>query len=506
MNYLLRRISSRKKLYVASFVCAVVLTLIGAQVRFNVLNTRLSLGNTASADNSLIGWHAFNGGGQRNAYNPAESALTTSTVSHLAVRWQVRLPAVVDGTPIELPYVSTARGIQTLIFVTTKTGSLLAISTRDGSIVWRQDTHGPNITTSSPAIDREGQYVYSYGLDGYVHRYAVGNGAEYRIGGWPVQITLTPSMEKGSSSLNFGNGYLYVTTSGYNGDGGHYDGHVVAINIAKGVRTVFNVLCANLHELLSSNPAQANYCASNRAGVWARAGAVIDPADNSIFITSGNGNYNANQGGHDYGDTVIKLSPDLTQLYDTYTPSNYPTLEAQDLDLGSASPVMIPRQYGHPIEYLAVQAGKDNTLRLLNRSNLSGQGGPNHMGGELQAVRLPQGCDVDTHPTAWIDPSGASWVFVANDCGFSAFKIAYPNGQPALQLIYTNGMSGSSPFIANNVLYLQSNGIVRALEPMTGKVLWSAPSGPLHWQSPLVVNYHLLTVDNNGYMTAYTLH
>ena len=51
-------------------------------------------------------------------------------------------------------------------------------------------------TTSSPAIDPDLQFVYSYGLDGFVHKYQVGNGTEITSGGWPEHVTLKDSTRK----------------------------------------------------------------------------------------------------------------------------------------------------------------------------------------------------------------------------------------------------------------------------------------------------------------------
>ena len=244
--------------------------------------------------------------------------------------------------------------------------------------------------------------------------------------------------------------------------------------------------------------------------MWARGGVVIDPTDGYVYITSGNGRYNANAGGHDYGDTVMKLSPDLTHLVDSYTPSNYSSLGANDQDLGSDAPTILPTQSRSHTPYLIVQGGKDTTLRLLNRNNLSNQAhpGPNRTGGELQAVHLPQGCDINTQMTAWQGPGNQTWVFVANDCGLSAFKVVTDGqGRTSLQLAYTNGNSGSSPLIANNVLYVQGKNGVNAMSPTTGSVLWNSNRsgtgvGSLHWQSPIVVNGQLYVPDNNGHVSS----
>jgi hypothetical protein len=467
-------------------------------------------------------WPAFNNGGQRNAVNTSETAISTQTVGRLGRIWQSTLPDVADSSPVELSQVSTAGGVKDLLFVTTKTGDIVAVDSATGQIIWTKSTsvaglQSYQITTSSPAIDPNGQFVYSYGVDGKVHQYAVGSGAETINGVWPATMTLIPLFEKGSSSLNIGNGYLYDTLSGYNGDAGHYNGHVVAVNLATGTKTVFNVLCANIQQLLNNTPGSANYCPDIQAGVWGRAGVVIDPQDGYIYITSGNGKYNANTGGHDYGDTVLKLSADLTHLVDSYTPSNYATLGANDQDLGSDAPTIIPFQANSTTPYMVVQGGKDTTLRLLNRKNLgnTAQPSPNHVGGELQSIALPQGCDIDTQMTAWNDPNNnnQTWVFVANNCGLSAFEVVTnAQGHSSLQLMYNNGNSGSSPFVANNVLFVQGNGVLRAMAPTTGAVLWSSTQasaggsiGALHWQSPLIVNGNVYVVDNTGQMFAYGL-
>jgi len=461
----------------------------------------------------LITWPAFDGGGTRDGVNPAEQMITPANVGQLKRLWQQTLVDVVDSSPVVLPRVHTANGIRNLLFVTTKSGSLLAIDADADTMVWRQTTKGPKITNSSPAIDPSGKFVYSYGVDGKVHKYMVDSGQEITDGIWPATITLMPDDEKGSSALNIGDGYLYATTSGYIGDGGHYEGHVVAIQLATGKTTVFNVLCANIKKLLDNVAGDPNYCPYIQAGVWARAGAVVDPVTGNVFIATGNGPFDAQTGGHDYGDSVIELSPDLTRLIDTYTPDNYQHLQDADADLGSAAPALLPKQNNSQTPYLAVQAGKDNKLRLLDRQNLSGQHGPNNVGGELQTVDLPNACDVPTHPLAWNDPAGVTWLFVANGCGFSAFKvITNASGQTRLQFAYKKDNGGSSPFMANDILFIQSSGEVCAMNPRTGDVMWSSsqPSaggsiGALHWQSPIVVNGRIYVPDDDGQLSAYGL-
>lgn len=458
------------------------------------------------SNGNLIAWTAFDGGGQRSGINTAESTITTDNVGQLTRLWQQKLPATADGAPVELPNVMTTDGVKTLLFVTTTTGSLLAIDAANGDLVWRKDTSGPKFTTSSPAIDPSGKFVYSYGLDGKVHKYAVSDGKEITDGNWPAVITLMPIDEKGSSPINIANGYLYMAIAGYPGDGGHYEGHIVAINLASGKKTVFNALCANIQHVLSRGD-----CADVQSAIWGRGAPTIDPVTGNVFVATGNGAFRGD--GRSYGDSIIELSGDLTRVVDSYTPAIFDQLQARDQDLGSTAPAILPKQASSKTPYLMVQAGKDSMLRLVNRQNLSGQGGPNHTGGELQTIPLPIKGVIVTHPLAWNDAHGTTWLFVANTYYFFAYKVVTnEQGQTSLQLAYQNKNGGSSPFIANNILFEQGKGVVRAMNPTTGDVLWSSTqtsaggtTGKMHWQSPIVVNGHLYVPDDSGYLSAYGL-
>jgi hypothetical protein len=364
---------------------------------------------------------------------------------------------------------------------------------------------------STPAIDPSLKYIYAYRNDGKVHKYDVTNGAEFSGLGFPATITLIPSVEKGSSSINIFSGYLYQTISGYIGDGGHYVGHVVAINLATGASTVWNVLCSDKRVLLTSDASASNYCSEREAGVWARGGAVQDPDDGSVYIVSGNGLFNADQtGGVNFGDSVIRLKAGLPDnaLLDSYTPTNASKLQQEDLDLGSASICILPVQPKSKTPYMAFQAGKDQTLRLLNRRDFSGQGKPGVVAGELQIYPLNQGGNVYSHPLAWEDPTtNITWIFVGNQYGVSAYTLnTDANGVSTIKQEYLfKNMTGSSPFMANDVLFVQGNNAIYALVPKTGEVLWQGAGGSLHWQSPIVVNGRIFFSDNSRNAYAFSL-
>ncbi len=451
-------------------------------------------------------WLAFNGGIDRSGVNHHETTIDSGNVHNLKRLWQVHLPDT-DSSPVFVPGIKTSKGTKSLLFLNTKKGSLLALNAANGQQIWRRDHNGPQLTTSTPLIDPSHNYVYSYALDGKIHKYTTGSGREITSGGWPETMTLMPDDEKGGTAINIANGYLYMALGGYIGDGGHYQGHVVAVNLATGKKMVFNSLCSNIHELLGSDPNKSNYCADVQSAIWGRAGAVVDFKGGYVYVTTGNGNYNADKGGHDYADTVIKLNRDLSKVLDTYTPADYQQLQDDDADLGSAAPAILPVQSHSRTPYMLVQAGKDRKLRLINRNNMSGQHGPDHVGGQIRTVSLPRSCSVVSHPANWNDHSGTTWIFVGTNCGFMAYKLTTDEGgYSRLQLAYQNDTDGSSPLLANDVLYLQGQHAIRAIDPTTGKILWQDNQiGSLHWQSPLVINGHLYVIDNDGNFMAYSL-
>lgn len=463
-------------------------------------------------------WLQFNGDPQHSGNNSLERTITGENVGQLRELFTVRLPATADGAPVYLGGVKTPGGVRDLLFVTAKTGRIIALDAKNGALVWQRSNPSGNCrinrgslpcyTTSSPAIDPDLRYVYSYGLDGYVHKYRVQNGSEVRGGGWPEPATRKPFDEKGSSALAIataknGISYLYVANSGYLGDRGDYQGHLTTINLADGSQKVFNTLCSNRPVHFAETPESPD-CPARRSGVWARAGVVYSPKTDRIYFTTGNAPFSPPR--FDWGDSVLALHPDGTGKngapVDSYTPRNFHLLEEADLDLGSTAPAILFSSN------LAVQSGKDGKLHLLDLENLSGRGGPGHVGGAA-TIELPQGGPVFSAPASWIDPKdGAAWIFLANSRGLSALELT-PAGEkhaPQLKVLWRTKTGGTSPLLANGVLFCARSGTIRALDPETGRVLWkNVGIGPIHWESPVVANGVLYITDETGSLHAYSL-
>ena len=476
-------------------------------------------------DAAAYDWAQFNGDAAHSGNNTLELGLGRDNVSALALKFQITLPAAADGAPVLLQAVATGSGVRDLLFVTTKAGHIVALDAATGATMWSQQfqagTCGINnggtacYTTSSPAIDPNRLYVYSYGLDGYVHKLVPADGTEITSGGWPQLATLKGFDEKGSSALATatanGTSYLYVTHGGYPGDNGDYQGHVTAIDLATGAQNVFNAMCSDQAIHFAHSPV-APACSDRRSAIWARPGVIYHAATGRIFVATGNGGYSGNAGGHDWSETVLALAPDGTGAdglpLDSYTPAEFQGLDGADADLGSVAPAILPSPAGAGVQYFALQTGKDGKLRLIDLANLSGQGGPGHLGGEIAVIDVPQGGGVLPQPAVWVNPAdGSTWVFVANGYGLSALKLVLgAGGVPGLNPQWQTSAGGSSPLVANHVLYYAASNALRALDPTSGEVLWSTNKiGGVHWASPIVANGVLYMTDESGNLTAFAL-
>lgn len=487
-------------------------------------------------------WIEFDGGAQHSGNDAREWRITPANVGGLHKLFQVTLPHHADSAPAVVTGVATPSGTHDLVFVTTTDGRIIALDAHTGAQVWAHqygpagctinNGSNPCYTTSSPAVDPSLQYVYSYGLDGYVHKYAIGTGTETTTGGWPELATTKAYDEKGSAALtvvttNSGLHELYVANGGYPGDNGDYQGHITAINLDTGAQQVFNTLCSNQTVHFVETPGTPD-CPDVQSAVWARSGVVYDPATDRIYLVTGNGTYAPGQ--HDWGDSVLALHPDGTgsngNPLDAYTPANYQQLQDDDLDLGSTAPAILPAPAGCADQHIAVQGGKDSILRLLNLDNLSGQGGPGYTGGELFTMNVPQGDMVFTAPAVWVDQSGAmaplafsprrrafampqpaTWVFVATGSGISGLRLACSSGgTPSLTTVWQDSTGGTSPVIAGGVLFYATSNEILALDPHTGVLLWHDTSiGSIHWESPVVANGIVYITDETNHLTAYSL-
>ncbi|HEV3455187.1 MAG TPA: PQQ-binding-like beta-propeller repeat protein, partial [Thermoanaerobaculia bacterium] len=410
-------------------------------------------------------WQQFGYDPAHRGVNPLETTIQPGNVATLHRLYRAPLPGLVNGAPVFLAGVPTRVGLLDLLFMTTVNGKILAVDAATGRILWsHQPADRPGITASAPAIDPGRQLVYSYGLEGRVHRYRTGDGREVIGGGWPEVATIKPRFEKCSPALAIataasGRSYLYVTNGGaLDLDRGDYQGHITAIDLGSGAQRVWNADCSDQPVHFAVRPRKPN-CPAVQSAVWERGGVVYDSDLDRIFFATGNGAFDVPQGRHDWGDSVLELQPDGTGNgalpMDSYTPASFQQLADQDLDLGSTAPALLPALAASRYPHLGLQSGKDGLIRLLDLDDLSGQGRPGQVGGELLTIPVPQGGEVLTAPAVWVDQaSGTAWVFLANDAGISGLQLtADAGGTPSLLPVWTRLEGGTSPVVANGIVF-----------------------------------------------------
>ncbi len=440
---------------------------------------------TASTSFTRDDWPLFDHDSARTGV----SNEVTATHGAIALNklWQIDLGDTADSGPI-------IKG--SMLYVTVHNGTTYGIATSNGAKVWSFTTSGPNITTSEPAYDVTANLLYAGGVDGSVHQLDPVTGIERTASGFPVLVTLATQTEKDASPLNVAGGYVYAQTSGYNGDGNPYVGHVVAIGTANGQTHVFNTLCSSTHALM-----QPSTCSEQRSGMWSRAGVVVDPdpaMNGEIYVATGNGTSAPTSG--NYGDSVLGLPRDASALVGSYAPTNAAALDAQDLDLGSSSPAVLPRQTSSSTPLMAVSAGKDAMLRLLDRANLGARA--------LQTLALGQG--LYSAPAIYAKPGGQTYVYVGIPNGVHAYAVTTTGGVTQLVAAWTAslnlGGSGTSPVVRDGIVYVAATNQLVALDATTGAVVANNTSlGGVHWESPSIANGVVYCADENHRLTAFAI-
>jgi hypothetical protein len=121
-------------------------------------------------------------------------------------------------------------------------------------------------------------------------------------------------------------------------------------------------------------------------GFWAGGSGPAVDASGSIYVPTGNGTFNASSGGHDYGDSVLRMtwsSGSGFTVADYFTPWDQQTLDNNDSDVASGGVILLPDQPGGSHPHLLVQVGKEGTIDLIDRDNM----GHFHAGNDNQIVQ-----------------------------------------------------------------------------------------------------------------------
>jgi PQQ-like domain len=450
----------------------------------------------AHSATALLDWPEFGLDPGRSNVSSDSTGITAANVAHLQHR-QIALPGTVDSSPIYLHGVTVAGVSGDVAVLTTTYGRTLALDANSGRILWGFTPPGysqwagtAQITTASPLADPNRQFVYAASPNGLIHKLSLATGREDSAGAWPVSITRDPTHEKLAAALNIEGPYVIAATGGYLGDAPPYQGHVVLIERSSGhIHAVFNTLCARRRALIVPSA-----CAASDSAILSRSGPVVEPGGR-ILLSTGNGPWN---GSSDFGDSVIELNYPALTPRQAYTPVNQAQLNETDTDLGSSAPALL----GHD---RVVVAGKDGIVRVLSLSRLDGRaprgaglgaaGSRERLGGELQTLPLPGGGELFTAPAVWREGAHTT-MFMAGEHGTGAYTLR--GGR--LRVVWQNGTPGTSPVLAGGLLYVYdpNAGGIDVYLPRSPRPIAHLAGEPGHWNSPIVVDGHVLEPEGNA--------
>src|SRR5215831_15524017 len=330
-----------------------------------VLITRCGGGSTQAPDptvqaldptGDVLTYHNDN---LRTGENLQETVLTPTNVNSTGFGKLFSYP--VDGAIYAQPlYVKNvpmgARGVRNVVYVVTEHDSVYAFDAdqKPPGPLW-QDSFvdpGSNVTTvpcadepnacdalgteigitSTPVIDPDTETLYVCAFTkepgGYTYRLHALNlatGSE-KFGG-PVlirgsvpgtgdqsdgkNVDFSPYSHLQRSALLLANGAAYVAFASF-GDARPYHGWIFA----------FDSHTLQTRALLNLTPN------GNAAGIWEGGNGPASDRDGNIYVVTGNGTFDADAGGQDFGNSFVRIMPKGRSLsvVDSFTPFNYSDL------------------------------------------------------------------------------------------------------------------------------------------------------------------------------------
>jgi hypothetical protein len=103
---------------------------------------------------------------------------------------------------------------------------------------------------------------------------------------------------------------------------------------------------------------------TSAGGIWLGGCAPSADSNGNLYLMTGNGHFDSV--GKEWGQSFLKLNGTL-QVVDYFTPYNWSTINATDLDIGSGCPALLPNQSGTAHPNLIVSGTKDGKIYVIDR-------------------------------------------------------------------------------------------------------------------------------------------
>jgi hypothetical protein len=429
----------------------------------------------------------------RTGQNLSETILTTSNVNSTnfgKLAFTISADGKVNAEPLYLANVSIGGLAHNVLYVVSEHGTVYSFDADTGAPLWQistlqtgetpSDDHGcgqisPEIgITATPVIDRNAGphgtiYVAAMSKNGStyhqrLHALDATTGAEEFGGPQEVQasfagsgdgssggtVTFAPGQYAERTGLLLLNGVIYTTWTSHC-DFRPYTGWIISYD----QNTLARISVLNL----TPN--------GNEGAIWMSGAGPAADSNGNIFVLDGNGVFDGtlNAGGFpaqgDYGNAFLKLSTTNKQLAiaDYFEMSNQVQENGSDADLGSGGAMLLPdvTDDAGKTWHLAVGAGKDSNIYLVDRDNMGKfSATTNNIHQQLSGV-LGGGIwsmPAYFHNTVYYGAVGNS---------IKAFSIsnAQLSGSPSSQTATAFGYPGATPSISANGA---SNAILWAVE------------------------------------------
>jgi hypothetical protein len=267
------------------------------------------------------------------------------------------------------------------------------------------------------------------------------------------QIAFDPSLQLQRTALALVHGVVYIAWASYQ-DFGNYHGWIMGYDASA------------LHQVCVWNSTPDGWA----GGIWMSGAAISSDSAGSLFTVVGNGTFDASNGGKDYGDSFLKLTPNGNTLTvsDYFTPFDQASLSVNDIDVGSSGFALLPDQSG-PVKHLGISAGKAGKIYLVNRDNL----GKFQLGSDSQIVESianalgTQASDNDFSTAVYWN---GNIYYIANQDVVKQFQLT--NGQlstsPVKMANHVYGYPGANTSVSSNG---STNGILWSIEASGMNVL-----------------------------------
>jgi fibronectin type 3 domain-containing protein len=370
-------------------------------VRATTVDQSLSAAATAFVSD-YPGMFTYHNDNMRTGQNLSEGVLSPANVnsSSFGKLFSLPLDGVAYASPLYVMGLSIpGQGTHNVVYVATEHDSVYAYDADGGSTtpLWKKSFIDPanGITTvpagdtgeccdiapeigitSTPVIDKNTNTIYVVaktkevvsGTTKYaqrLHALDLATGNE-KFGGPVVIQASVPGTGAGSTNgqlpfdslrenqrtgLLLLNGVLYFGFASH-GDNQPYHGWIFGYNASTLQRTLAFCLTPN----------------TEGAGVWMSGGGIASDSTGSLYYITGDGEFDGNSGGSNWGDSYIKMTT-AGVVTDYFTPFNQDLLNSGNHDLGSGGALLLPDQPGpHPHEM--VSSGKDGSIYLVDRDNM----------------------------------------------------------------------------------------------------------------------------------------